>query len=65
MMERVYNFILLAIVLILVYISHIDRVVFVEELRDSRNLYLEAITNIEIIREDLTIIKSAVLKKGD
>lgn len=65
MMERVYNFILLAIVLILVYISHIDRVVFVAELRDSRNMYLEAITNIEIIKEDLTIIKSAVLNKGD
>lgn len=64
-MEKLYNICLMVIILVLIYLSHLDRVAFITELKESREMYIEAISNIEIIKEDLSIIKTAVLKKED
>lgn len=64
-MEKFYNICLMLIILVLICLSHLDRVAFITELKESREMYIEAISNIEIIKEDLSIIKTAVLKKED
>lgn len=63
-MEKVYNIVLMFILALVVCLSHLDRTSFITELRESRETYVRAINNIEIIKEDIAEIKT-VLKGGE
>lgn len=64
-LEKIYNVGLILLTATLVYFSHLDRKEFIEELRDSRNSYIESLNSIETIKNDVGYIKDYIIgQKG-
>lgn len=54
-MDKVLNFFLIALCGTIVYLSHLDRSLFLNELKDTRELYVQTMTN---VLSDMTEIKA-------
>lgn len=64
-MEKIYNIGLIIIIGLLVWFSHLDREEFLYELTESRNSYIETLSSIEMIKEDVSFIKTYIINKEE